>query len=99
MPTPRQPQDRKPKASEAEVSDCFSFEHDGETYTFKPTLESITPGFLRKHRNGTDLDVFFTIIELIADDKALAVLDNLSHKEFDQVSTDFFKHLGAQRGE
>ncbi|MFH5879757.1 hypothetical protein [Arthrobacter sp. NA-172] len=97
MTTPKKPQDYKSKTSE--VSECFSFDHDGETYTFKPTLESITPGFLRKHRNGTDLDVFFTIIELIADEDTLAVIDNLSHKEFDQLSTDFFKHLGAQRGE
>ena len=99
MPTPKKPQDYKPKASESAVSDCFSFEHDGETYTFTPTLEKITPGWLRKHRNASDLDVFFTIIELIADEPALTVIDNLSHKEFNQLSTDFFKHLGAQRGE
>lgn len=97
MPTPKQPQDHKAKTSEA--SDCFSFEHDGETYTLKPTIEHITTGFLRENRKLNDLDAFFTILEALADDEQLAAVDSMTHKEFGQLSKEFYKHLGAQRGE
>jgi len=97
MPTPKKPQDRKPKTED--VSDCFSFEHDGETYTLKRTIDHITPGFLRKNRKLDDLDAFFTILEELADDEQLAVIDGMSTPEFGQLNRDFYKHLGAQRGE
>ncbi|MGN6589505.1 MAG: hypothetical protein ACTHKE_04360 [Sphingomicrobium sp.] len=97
MPTPKQPQDHKAKA--AEVSECFSFEHKGETYTFKNTIEHITPGFLRKNRKLNDLDAFFTILETLADEEQLEVIDSLTHEEFGQLNRDFYEHLGAQRGE
>lgn len=97
---PKKPQDRKPKAAPAgEVSESFTFTHDGESYTLKPTLEHITPGFLRRIRKLDDLDAFFTILEEIADEKQLKVVDNMTHKEFGELSREFFGHLGAQRGE
>jgi hypothetical protein len=97
MPTPKQPQDHKPKAAEA--SDRFTFEHDGETYELKPTLEHITPGFLRRIRKLGDLDAFYTILEALADDEQLEVIDVMSFEEFGQLNKDFFAHLGALRGE
>lgn len=99
MATPKQPQDRKPKASDADSSEAFTFEHDGESYTLKPTLEYITPGFLRKVRKQNDLDAFFTILETLADDEQLEAIDSMTHSEFQQMNKDFYAHLKASRGE
>lgn len=97
MTTPKKPQDRKPKAVEAE--ECFTFTHNGESYTLKPTMESITPGFMRRIRKFDDLDAFFTILEELADDEQLAVVDSMSHAEFGELSKEFYAHLGATQGE
>lgn len=97
MATPKKPQDRKPKASDAE--ECFTFEHEGKSYTLKPTLESLTPGFMRKNRRREDLDAFFTILELLADEEQLEVIDSMTHEEFGELSKEFYAHLGATQGE
>lgn len=97
MATPKKPQDHKPKAAEA--AESFTFTHNGQSHTLKPTLESITPGFLRRIRKFDDLDAFFTILEELADEEQLAVVDEMTHKEFGELSREFFAHLGASRGE
>ena len=97
MPTPKKPQDRKPKTTDP--AESFTFEHGGKSHTFKPTVEHITPGFLRKNRKLNDMDAVFEIFEVLADEEQLEVIDNLSHEEFGQLVKDFYAHLGALRGE
>lgn len=103
--TPKQPQDRKPKRGTAfdDVPEAFEFEHDGETYTFRPTAEHVTPGFLRKHRRDDEIDITYTMIELLADEETLEVIDNMSfpeHSAFqEQFGTYFQKFMGATLGE
>lgn len=94
----KKPSDRKSKAQDA--TDAFSFEHDGETYTFKPTFDILTPGFLRKNRRREEVDAFFTMVEaLVVDDEQLDVIDNMSRDEFQQLMKDFYGYLEASQGE
>lgn len=97
----KRPDDHKGKS---EVSDRFSFEHDGQTYTLKPTLDVVTPGFLRKHRRRDEIDAFFTMLEELTDDyepvtehsETLDAVDSMSRGEFRQLQKDFFAHLEVQ---
>ena len=94
----KKPTDRKSKVQDA--PDAFSFEHDGETYTFKPTFDVLTPGFLRKNRRREEVDAFFTMVEaLVVDDEQLDVIDNMSRDEFQQLMKDFYGYLEASQGE
>lgn len=97
MATPKKPQDRKPKATDAE--ECFTFEYEGKSYTLKPTLDHLTPRFMRANRRREDLDAFFTILEELADKDQLEVIDSMSSEEFGDLSEAFYKHLGAKPGE
>lgn len=99
MAAPKKPQDRKPKAADVEAEDCFTFTHAGVDHTLKPTLEHLTPGFMRANRQREDLDAFFTILEELADDEQLAIVDGMSHKDFGELAKAFYKHLGATQGE
>lgn len=93
------PQDRRSKRKK-KAEPVFSFEAEGETFTFiKPTSDVVTPGWVRKHRTMTDVDQFFTLLEELADEDTLDVLDNLPQKEFERINEEFFEHLGADRGE
>lgn len=94
----KKPSDRKSKKSEQ--AEAFSFEHDGETYSFKPTFDILTPGFLRKNRRRDEIDAFFTMVEaLVEDDATLDVIDNMSRDEFQSLMTDFYGYLEANQGE
>lgn len=97
MPTARRtPQDRKPKATEGTAGGLFSFTHDGEEYTFpKPFTTVQTPGFLRANRRRDELDMAFTIIEVLADDDPdiLAVIDKMPLPEFNNLQARLGKAL------
>ncbi len=95
MVTPKQPQDRKPKKTQPdEVPECFEFEHDGATYTLKPTVEALTPGFLRRHRNSDQQEVMFTLLESLAEPDVLTVIDEMSLRESRDVFAGFDEHIG-----
>lgn len=101
----KQPSDHQPKKGDA--VERFSFEHDGETYTFKPTHSVVTPGFLRKNRRRDEIDAFFTMVEELVDDydeledksPTLDVIDHMDRAEFNQLMRDFYTHLGGLSGE
>lgn len=105
MPTaPKVPQDHKPKASTLDdVDDCFSFDHDGKTYTLAPTADHMTPGFIRKHRNTNEADVTYSLIEELADAETLDVIDNMSwseHSKFHEALGEYINaFMGASTGE
>lgn len=94
---PKQPQDHKSK--KAERDGVFRFEHGGETYEFKDVFDVLTPGFIRKNRRRDDVDAFFTLVEALADDETLDVIDNLPRDEFAKLQRDFNAFLEATPGE
>ena len=94
--TAKKPADRKPKAGEPEP-DQFSFEHDGTTHTFAPTLGVLTPGFVRRHRDN-EADAVYTLIEALADPDALDALDTMSFKDNAAVMVAFRSHIDAVMG-
>ena len=88
----KKPADRKPKKKDA--PEAFTFEHDGEQYTFKPTYDVLTPGWLRKNRRRDETDAFFTMVEaLVQDDETLDVIDNMTRSEFRALMTEFYEYL------
>lgn len=98
MPAARKtavPQDHKPKAEDAR----FEFVEGGKTYTGRPTLKTLTPGFLRANRKLEDLDALFTILEALFDEKALAAIDTMTRKRFDELQNELNAHLEISQGE
>lgn len=93
----KRPSDRKSK----DVDDRFSFTHDGETYTLKPTYEVLTPGFIRKNRRRDEVDAFFTMLEELVDDydrledrsATLEAVDGMSRGQFAILMKDFYAYL------
>lgn len=95
----KKPSDRKPK--DAEPGDRFSFEHDGNTYTLKPTWDVLTPGWLRANRRRDDIDAFFTMVEALAPDDdgvTLDVIDNMGRNEFRKLMSSFYEYMGEGSG-
>lgn len=104
MTEPKKPQDHKPKKKTLDdVPAAFEFTHEGETYAFKPTADHLTPGFLRKNRRRDEFDATYTIIETLAPDDVLDVIDNMSwkeHSELQEAFGDYFQEfMGASVGE
>ncbi|MBO0747283.1 MAG: hypothetical protein J2O47_02965 [Acidimicrobiaceae bacterium] len=91
----KHPQDHRPKAAAKEATDGpFTFIHDGKTYTFEQSIESVvTPGWVRRHRSMNEADMTFTLLEEIAGDDALEAIDDMSWEEFGKLSDRLGKHL------
>lgn len=101
MATPKQPQDRKPKAEKA--AEAFTFEHDGKTYTLKKTKEHITGSFIRKHRHEDDFSFFCSMFEALAKDEATMdafdeMLDAKDKKPFEEMQEAYMEHFKASAG-
>lgn len=101
MAAPKKPQDHKPKAEK--VPEAFSFEYKGETYTLKPTRETIKPSWYRKNRHESEVDQMFSMVEALApDDATLDAYDELldgPDEVFKEVFSDpFMEHLNALEG-
>lgn len=82
------------------MSQNFTFQQGDESFTFEKSLDDvITPAWLRANRRRDELDLVFTIIEDCAGEDALAAFDRLTKPEFEQLSKDLNKALGASLGE
>ncbi|WP_166140847.1 hypothetical protein [Nocardioides ochotonae] len=78
------------------TTDLFTFEHDGETYTFERPLDVVrTPGWLRANRRRDELDLAFTILEAVAGDEALEVIDNMTPAQFEALATRLHEAINA----
>lgn len=78
----------------------FTFEHNGETYTFEKGFEVVrSPRWLRANRRRDELDLAFTIIEEVAGDEALEAIDSMSEAEFMKLAKRLTKEMGASLGE
>ena len=75
-------------------TDLFSFEHDGETYTFERSFDVVrSPRWLRANRRRDELDLAFTILEELAGDDALEAIDSMDEDEFLALSKSLNKEL------
>lgn len=82
--------------SETTPTDVYSFEHDGQTYTFeRPFAVVRSPRWLRANRRRDELDLAFTILEEIAGDDVLDVIDSMDEDEFKAFSRDLNRAMGA----
>lgn len=74
----------------------FSFEHAGETYTFEKSFSEVRKtGWLRANRRRDELDLAFTILEEIAGDDVLDVIDDMEPEEFANLSKRISAALNA----
>lgn len=100
MAAPKQPQDHKISAAEAEASRIpFEYEGaDGTTQTlphFSPTAAGLTSGDLRKNRNN-EIELLYMIVEALADESQLEALDALSVERFGEVTRAWQEASGAE---
>lgn len=83
----KQPQDHKKAGGE-----LFEFEHDGKTYTFEKSFDVVqTPKWLRANRRRDQLDLVFTLLEEVAGEEVLEVIDKMTKDEFEKFSDDIGK--------
>lgn len=77
-------------------NDLYTFEHDGKTYTFeRPFAVVRSPRWLRANRRRDELDLAFTILEEIAGDDVLDVIDSMTEDEFVAFSKRLNSAMGA----
>lgn len=75
-------------------ADLFSFEKDGNTYTFERSFDVVrSPRWLRANRRRDELDLAFTILEELAGDDALEAIDEMDEDEFAALSKALNKEL------
>jgi len=94
MSTARKPQDRKKPARE----DVFEYTHNGRTFTLPP-YKSIKSGTIRRLRKLPATDFAFTLLEELADEDALAVIDDMDTEEFEAMNRAWMEHSGITLGE
>lgn len=99
MATPRKPQDHKTKQVEPSPDEPFEFEHNGETFTLAAPSSVLTVGWSRKNRHRGAEDLLFTLLEAIADEDALAAIDDMRKPEFIEFQKAFYAHAGVELGE
>ncbi|MBP2211083.1 hypothetical protein JOJ87_001427 [Rhodococcus ruber] len=95
--TPR----KKTVASKASASATGEFVYtaeSGETITL-PAFKTIKPGLLRKVRKLEAGDQFFTILEAVADEDTLAVVDEMEMEEFTEFQRAWVESSGVDLGE
>ena len=83
-------------AVEAEASGAlFTFEHNGETYSLKPASK-IKVGALRKAQSAPDeLSAMFAILEAVAEEDALAAIDDMTVEQLTGMFADFQRQGGV----
>jgi hypothetical protein len=74
----KKPQDHKKAGGEK-----FTFEHKGQSYTFAETFDAVTsPKWIRENRRRTEEDQLFTMLEEVAGDECIKVIDSMERAEF-----------------
>lgn len=96
---PKKPQDHLPPAKDPNPDEPFEFEHKGKTYTLAAPSSVLTVGFARANRRRSLDDQLFTLLEALADESALAAIDDMKKKEFVAFQQAFFEHSGVSLGE
>lgn len=100
MAAPKQPQDHKLKAAEADaLKEPFHFEGlDGKTYElpyFDPADAGLSFGFIRKNRDN-QAEVMYTLVEAMAGEEAIAALDEMTQTQAGEVIKSWQEASGAE---
>lgn len=100
MAAPKQPQDHKISAAEADaLKTPFHFQGvDGETYElpyFDPSKAGLTFGFIRKNRTN-ETEVMYTLVERLAGDEAISALDEMEQEQAGEVLKAWQEAAGAE---
>ncbi|WP_036959133.1 hypothetical protein [Promicromonospora kroppenstedtii] len=78
------------------TADLFSFDHNGETYTFEKSLSVVrSPKWLRANRRRDGLDLTFTILEEVAGADVVEVIDEMTSEEFQAFGKKLMRELSA----
>lgn len=93
MPTPRQPQDRKPKVGD------FTHRVRDHTVTLPALSSLLTFGFSRTHRHLPEEEQMYLLIEEHADEETLALLDTMDFDETLEFARAWRKHSDVDTGE
>lgn len=92
---------RKPDASAVTSAifsgDTFTYETSAGTITL-PSLSDVKMGIVRQNRDS-ETDLIFALLEDMADDKAIEVVDNLGQVEFAQLTKQWQEDSRISTGE
>lgn len=77
----------------------FRYELTDGTEITLPRFDSVKPGTIRQIRKLSEVDQFFTVLESLADEHTLAVIDELGQDEFQDLQVAWFNHSGVDVGE
>lgn len=80
-------------------NDLFEYTTKAGKELTLPRFDSVKPGVIRKIRKLSDVDQFFTVLEHLADEDSLAIIDDLDQPEFQDLQTKWFEHAGVDMGE
>lgn len=73
---------------------CFTFEApDGSQRTLSPTIGTLTPGLVRRHREMDQASFNVMLFELLADDAALDAFDTMSWAQNKAMMLAFEEHI------
>lgn len=82
--------------SDTKTADLFSFDHNGETHTFEKSLSVVrSPKWLRANRRRDELDLTFTILEEVAGEDVVEVIDEMTPEEFQAFGKKLMRELSA----
>jgi hypothetical protein len=82
--------------SDTKTADLYSFDHNGETHTFEKSLSVVrSPKWLRANRRRDELDLVFTILEEVAGEDVVEVIDEMDPEEFQAFNKKLLKELSA----
>ena len=87
------------KPAEPKREDVFTFDTEAGDTIVLPPFKKAKPGVLRKARKLDQVDQFFTILESLATDEALALIDDLESDEFQDLQRAWFENSGIDLGE
>jgi len=96
---------KRPTDHQSADSDRYTFTHKGKTFTARPYLDVLTPGWLRANRRRDETDFAFTLLEALfeGDKAAIAALDSMDWTEFNAtagaVLDDMRNHVEVSLGE
>ncbi|SNY84018.1 hypothetical protein SAMN04244553_3588 [Nocardia amikacinitolerans] len=71
----------------------------GDTEVRLPSLSYLKPGLIRKIRRLSDIDAMYTLLELVLEKDALAVLDDMDPDEYAALLDGWREHSGVSLGE
>jgi hypothetical protein len=84
---------------EAEATrEDFTFEVEGKTYSL-PHASKVKSGVYRRIRNSEGMEGVYLLVESIATEEVLEVLDELTLEELGDVLNKWQEHAGATVGE